>query len=99
MTVSTFEKAIGKKLLIPGTANKVRNECACVLGNDIGVYNTCLHLCRYCYANNNPAQVMENHAKHDPNSPFLIGNSEPGDIIHQAKQTSWIDEQLSFDFI
>ena len=29
-----------------------------------------------------------------PMSPFLIGNSETGDVIHEADQKSWIDNQL-----
>nr|WP_302810292.1 DUF1848 family protein [Eubacterium ventriosum] len=29
----------------------IRKECACFMGNDIGAYNTCLHMCKYCYAN------------------------------------------------
>jgi len=36
--------------------------------------------------------------KHNPASPFLVGESMPGDVIHQAKQKSWMDGQLSFVF-
>lgn len=35
--------------------------------------------------------------RHDPKSPFLLGGSMPGDIIHEAKQTSWIDGQMTLD--
>ena len=35
--------------------------------------------------------------KHDPKSPFIIGNSMQGDMIHEAKQESYIERQLSFD--
>ena len=68
-------------------------------GNDIGVYNTCGHLCKYCYANANKVLVIENMKKHNENSPFLIGNIEVGDKITEAKQKSWIvnqDRQISF---
>ena len=34
---------------------------------------------------------------HDPKSPFLIGSSMPGDVIHQAKQVSWIDLQMRLE--
>ena len=34
--------------------------------------------------------------RHDPLSPFLIGGSLPDDEIHQARQESWLDMQLSF---
>ena len=46
------------------------------MGNDIDSYNTCGHLCKYCYANANKALVIENIKKHNENSPFLIGNNE-----------------------
>lgn len=68
-------------------------------GNDIGAYNTCGHLCKYCYANSNKGLVIENMRKHNEDSPFLIGNYESGDKIAEAKQKSWItyqNEQISF---
>ena len=57
------------------------NYCACVEMVDIGVYNSCIHLCKYCYANYNEKIVNKNIKKHDKNSPFLIGNSKDNDII------------------
>jgi len=35
---------------------------------------------------------------HDPQSPFLIGNTLPADVIHRAKQKSWIDPQMRMEF-
>ena len=40
----------------------------------------------------------ENMKKHNPKSPFLLGGSMPGDVIHDAVQKSWIDGQMRFDF-
>ena len=37
-------------LIVPPNPGS-RKECACYLTGDIGAYNTCGHLCRYCYAN------------------------------------------------
>jgi Domain of unknown function (DUF1848) len=34
-----------------------RRECGCVVSKDIGTYDTCPHLCRYCYANSSQATV------------------------------------------
>ena len=95
MTVNTFETALHAYLDVPKRKSNQRNgQCACLLGVDIGAYDTCGHLCKYCYANTNAAFVKENMRKHDPLSPFLLGKSMPGDVIHEAQQKSWIDRQL-----
>ena len=96
MTVRTFETAIGQNLKVPPNPGN-RKECACYLTGDIGAYNTCGHFCRYCYANAEKEAVLRNMQLHDPASPFLIGRELPGDVIHQAKQVSWIDPQMRMD--
>lgn len=98
MTVHTFETALHANLDVPKRKNNQRNgQCACLLGVDIGAYDTCGHLCKYCYANTNALLVKENMKKHDPSSPFLLGGHMPGDIIHEAQQKSWIDGQMRLD--
>lgn len=94
MRVSDYERAIGKRLIVP-KRKQARAECACYLACDIGAYNTCRHLCRYCYANAEPAVVMAQSRLHDPASPFLIGNYMNGDRVHDVPQQSWIDGQTS----
>lgn len=94
MRLSDYEKAIGKKLNAPKRKG-ARAECACYLACDIGAYNTCKHLCRYCYANAEPARVLAQSRLHDPRSPFLIGNYRDGDVIHDVPQQSWIDARQS----
>lgn len=94
MTVPVYEKAIGEKLIVPNRKPN-RTECACYIACDIGAYDTCRHLCRYCYANNDVFKVMENSKRHDPLSPFLIGGYTDDDIIHDVDQTSWIDRQIT----
>ncbi|MGN0891137.1 MAG: DUF1848 domain-containing protein [Candidatus Spyradenecus sp.] len=37
-----------------------RTTCGCVPSKDIGEYNTCPHLCRYCYANADAASAVRN---------------------------------------
>ena len=98
MTVHTFETALHSRLEVPKRKKNQRNgQCACLLGVDIGAYDTCGHLCKYCYANSNTKLVKENMKKHNPMSPFLLGEIMPGDVIHEAKQESWIDHQLRLD--
>ena len=96
MTVQTFESAIGQNLIVPPNPGN-RKECACYLTGDIGAYNTCGHLCRYCYANADASLVRGNMRRHDPASPLLIGRLNPEDTVHQAKQKSWIDPQIRLD--
>ena len=92
MTVQTFETALHSHLEIPKKKSNQRNgACACLLGVDIGAYDTCGHLCKYCYANTEAALVKINMRKHRPESPFLLGKSMPEDVVHEAVQKSWID--------
>ncbi len=94
MTIPVYEKAIGKHLLVPSHKPN-RPECACYIACDIGAYDTCRHFCRYCYANNDISLVKANSRLHDPASPFLVGNYQPDDIIHDVPQKSWIDRQMT----
>lgn len=56
-------------------------KCKCVSMVDIGEYNTCMHMCRYCYANYDEKSVKENIKKHNPSSSLLIGKISNSDII------------------
>ena len=93
MTISTYEKALGCRLLVPKQPRTSRG-CQCHLSADIGAYNTCGHGCRYCYANYNEESVRRAVAQHDPRSPLLLGQVQPGDVIRDARQESWRDGQL-----
>lgn len=97
MTVEIYEKALGTRLSVPRRKNQRGGQCACLLGTDIGAYDSCGHLCRYCYANSSAELVRRNLRCHDPDSPFLLGGPLPGDRIHEAKQESWRDDQLRLE--
>ena len=93
MRLEDYENA-GNFILKPTSKMQARKgNCACFLSNDIGAYNSCMHLCKYCYANGNVNQVINNYRNHDDNSPLLIGNLKETDIIKEAKQESWIERR------
>lgn len=95
MSQLVIERAIGCSLKVP-KKQQARKECNCLLGADIGMYNTCGHGCLYCYANFNQETVAQNRELHDPKSPFLIGKESVEDIVNEAKQISWQDGQMNF---
>ncbi len=59
------------------------SKCHCVQMVDIGVYNSCRHFCKYCYANFDEKQVNGNCSRHSPSSSLLIGTLEVDDIIKE----------------
>ena len=50
-----------------------RDACGCVLSRDIGMYDSCLFGCQYCYATTSFTRAADNYAAHNPLSPSLLG--------------------------
>lgn len=46
-----------------------RQFCECIISKDIGEYNTCPHLCEYCYANSSKEVALRHFREHKSN-PF-----------------------------
>lgn len=44
-----------------------REFCGCIVSKDIGEYNTCPHLCEYCYANTSKEAAVRNYQQHKLN--------------------------------
>lgn len=45
-----------------------RQFCGCIISKDIGEYNTCPHLCEYCYANSSKEAAIRNWQLHKKNT-------------------------------
>ena len=51
-----------------------RKQCGCIVSKDIGQYNTCGHLCVYCYANYSENVVRKNIAEiRNKNGESILG--------------------------
>ena len=48
-----------------------RSACGCVVSKDIGMYDSCLFGCRYCYATTSFRRARANYLRHDPEAPSL----------------------------
>lgn len=59
--------------------------CGCATMVDVGEYNSCKHLCKYCYANYDEKRVINNVKMHDASSSLLIGHVNPDDVIKVRK--------------
>ena len=55
--------------------NGQRELCGCMAAKDIGEYNTCPHLCEYCYANASKELAIANWKQHqlNPNAETITG--------------------------
>lgn len=62
--------------------NPTRKGCGCYESVDIGMYDTCPHLCRYCYANTHEKLVLRNYRSHDPRFPLLRADAETSLASH-----------------
>ncbi len=93
-TLADIEQKAGCRVELP-TGKPKRSECSCYLGLDVGSYNSCPHLCRYCYANNNVHDIIKAYNTHNPDSPILNGTIRQSDKIITAKDKSYKQQQLN----
>lgn len=68
-----------------------RDCCLCMVSKDIGINDTCIHGCPYCYSTSNYALAERRHREHNPNSPILWGNS---DMLSQVSQHEYSQGRL-----
>lgn len=50
-----------------------RKQCRCIPSRDIGSYNTCAHMCAYCYANTSESTVRKNLEHRDESAESITG--------------------------
>lgn len=51
-----------------------RKACGCIASKDIGQYDTCPHLCRYCYANASAQAVRDNGKRFSTTEESISAN-------------------------
>lgn len=87
-------KLIGYRLDLKKAPGQ-RPQCRCAESIDIGMYDTCINGCKYCYANGSAGTVQRKHERHDPQSPLLIGNLRGDEVITEKQAYSNADYQIS----
>ena len=63
-----------------------RLACGCMLSRDIGMNNTCLMGCEYCYATTSHQSAVNNKKKHDPVFSSIIKHELPGIVYEKIKK-------------
>ena len=89
-----IHKLIGYKVDLKKDPGQ-RRECGCAESIDIGMYDTCIHGCKYCYATGSLESAKKKYGQHDPGSPLLTGNLKGDEVIMDKEVRSSRDNQLS----
>lgn len=78
--------SLSGRRLSPAKDRNQRAECGCAASVDIGLYNSCPHGCKYCYANYAPRMIAMNRAAYDKSSPLLCSSPETSDRVTERKK-------------
>lgn len=63
-----------------------RDTCLCVASKDIGINDTCIHGCPYCYSTRNIEIAKRRYSEHDPESPVIWGKARPLSEAEKSEQ-------------
>ena len=68
-----------------------------MVSKDIGINDTCMHGCPYCYSTINYAVAQRRFNEHDPDSPVLWGKPEESpEITEEADAQMGLFRQSDF---
>jgi hypothetical protein len=87
-----IEKAFQLRAVSPKDPSQ-RDACGCIVSKDIGMYDTCLFGCQYCYATRSFQLAKANNEEHDPSSPSLTGWYE-ANPVSESFQMGFFKEDL-----
>lgn len=91
-----IERIIGCQL--KAKPDNQRADCQCIECADIGVYNTCMHGCKYCYANFNSDQVKKAVSEHNDKSPLLTGSITDSCVITNYSKAKTLKVNSTEDY-
>ena len=61
-----------------------RTVCLCAASKDMGINDTCLHGCPYCYATRKLETAEKRYSQHDPTSAVMWGQTRQLSAKEQA---------------
>lgn len=76
-------------------AAPTRQDCGCVQSVDIGVYETCVFGCTYCYATNSRNTALKNLQAHDPNDTILLRTASIKNLDLTAQESHTNQKKLN----
>ena len=76
-----------------------RGACGCIESFDVGMYDTCVKGCAYCYATKSQKRARARFAAHDPHSPLLAGWPGEGEVWREKTAAALGMGQLALDTI